>query len=61
MTGDYWTSTANPMCPHGLPPVMCTLCRQPTPPAPIMGCICPPGANKDCENPLCPRKGYKLP
>ena len=20
------------------------------------GCICPPGANKDCQNPLCPRK-----
>ena len=22
----------------------------------IGGCICPPGANKECENPLCPRK-----
>ena len=22
------------------------------------GCICPPGANKDCENRLCPRKNY---
>lgn len=22
----------------------------------IMGCICPPGANMTCENPLCPRK-----
>jgi len=20
------------------------------------GCICPPGANKDCEAPMCPRK-----
>lgn len=20
------------------------------------GCICPPGANKDCENQYCPRK-----
>ena len=20
------------------------------------GCICPPGANKDCESPACPRK-----
>lgn len=20
------------------------------------GCICPAGANKDCENPVCPRK-----
>ena len=24
---------------------------------PAMGCICPPGANKECDNPLCPRKG----
>lgn len=24
-------------------------------PAP-MGCICPAGANKDCEAPLCPRR-----
>lgn len=21
-----------------------------------VGCICPPGANKECENPTCPRK-----
>lgn len=21
-----------------------------------VGCICPPGANKECENPVCPRK-----
>jgi hypothetical protein len=26
---------------------------------PVMGCICPPGANKDCENPTCPRRGPK--
>ena len=25
-----------------------------------MGCICPPGANKECENPLCPRKMPKI-
>lgn len=25
------------------------------PPAPI-GCICPPGANLECQNPKCPRK-----
>jgi hypothetical protein len=30
----------------GEPPVM-------TRPA---GCICPPGSNKDCEAPLCPRR-----
>jgi hypothetical protein len=23
---------------------------------PYMGCICPPGANLQCENPMCPRK-----
>lgn len=22
------------------------------------GCICPPGANKECENPSCPRKPF---
>lgn len=34
-----------------------------TPPMPIgqvhvmpIGCICPPGANRDCERPDCPRK-----
>ena len=21
-----------------------------------IGCICPPGANKECQNPTCPRK-----
>jgi len=32
---------------------------QPMPMAPQpMGCICPPGANKDCEAPLCPRKNH---
>lgn len=25
------------------------------------GCICPPGANKDCENQFCPRKPLPLP
>ena len=23
---------------------------------PVRGCICPPGANKDCESLACPRK-----
>jgi hypothetical protein len=27
---------------------------QPTP----VGCICPPGANKECERPDCPRKNH---
>jgi hypothetical protein len=22
------------------------------------GCICPPGANRDCESPSCPRKPH---
>lgn len=25
------------------------------------GCICPPGANRDCENPTCPRKNHLNP
>lgn len=25
------------------------------------GCICPPGANRDCENPSCPRKPFNPP
>jgi hypothetical protein len=28
-------------------------------PQPI-GCICPPGANKECERLDCPRKGVKI-
>lgn len=34
-------------------------CPPPLPAAPTpapVGCICPPGANKECENPTCPRK-----
>jgi hypothetical protein len=27
---------------------------------PPVGCICPPGANKDCEAPLCPRKPLRM-
>lgn len=25
-------------------------------PQPQIGCICPPGANKECERPDCPRR-----
>ncbi len=28
---------------------------------PQSGCICPVGANKECENPHCPRKPQKPP
>jgi hypothetical protein len=34
------------------------------PPAPPMGCICPPTAEQTCGNPVCPRKpppGYVAP
>ena len=24
---------------------------------PPMGCVCPPGANLSCQNPICPRGG----
>lgn len=27
---------------------------------PPIGCICPPGANKDCERLDCPRKAVKI-
>lgn len=26
-----------------------------------VGCICPPGANRDCENPACPRQNRLKP
>jgi hypothetical protein len=32
---------------------------DPWPSLHTVGCICPPGANKDCENPACPRKPHK--
>lgn len=28
---------------------------------PQMGCICPPGANRDCESPACPRQNRSNP
>lgn len=42
----------------------CVRCARPEPQpqpqvisiAPAMGCICPPGANLQCQNPNCPRK-----
>jgi hypothetical protein len=45
-------------CPSCLRPIVLPqpvqqLARQWQP-----GCVCPPGANKDCENPMCPRKNY---
>ena len=27
---------------------------------PPRGCICPPGANKECENQFCPRKPHRI-
>jgi hypothetical protein len=35
------------------PPATDTYQLDPPPPR---GCICPPGANRDCESPTCPRK-----
>ncbi len=55
----------DPTCPiRGTSSAECPRCKaaaattQPMPmPAPQpFGCICPPGANRDCENPFCPRK-----
>lgn len=60
-------SAADVPCVHGVYGY-CAMCHMgvwPSQPvttpvgAPLpMGCICPPGANKECENPMCPRKGY---
>jgi hypothetical protein len=44
-------------CPGG-PDARLAIKRLPPVPVltPPMGCICPPGANKDCEAPMCPRQ-----
>lgn len=36
---------------HAVPP-------YPQPAAAAVGCVCPPGANLQCERPDCPRKGF---
>jgi hypothetical protein len=49
-------------CPHPGYPCICKY--APPAPAPVvtgMGCICPPGANMTCKNPLCPRGGSGEP
>lgn len=52
------TADARKRCVHGVPLGMsCSDCLSaPAPPMAGHGCICPPGANLQCENPLCPRK-----
>lgn len=49
-------------CPHPGYPCICgktsdaaRVGRIELPPA-AQGCICPPGANLQCQNPMCPRK-----
>lgn len=44
---------ADPFKPQGSAPHMGSGVQ---PPRTAMGCICPPGANLQCENQLCPRK-----
>lgn len=54
----------NPQCGCGLfwhqtcsrSPCLRAQVAQPAYTPPPLGCICPPGANKDCESPCCPRK-----
>jgi hypothetical protein len=53
------------MCAHGLHPANCPICSlmpypqtqwmMPFMPV-LIGCICPPGANRECERIDCPRK-----
>lgn len=42
----------------------CPRCDTPTPQVQFplshpIGCVCPPGANLSCNNPICPRGGAK--
>lgn len=43
-----------PWPPNFTPPQLPYVLPQP------IGCICPPGANKECERMDCPRKGIKI-
>lgn len=43
----------SPPLPYPPVPLQVALRTQPA------GCICPPGANLECENPFCPRKPPK--
>ena len=55
-------------CPHPGDPCVCgktsdaaqRVGRIDLPPV-AQGCICPPGANMTCRNPLCPRGGSGEP
>lgn len=48
-------------CPHSLPPGNCSVCNPPQMKrgsyiAPTQGCICPPGSERTCRGPMCPRQ-----
>lgn len=51
--GAHETAAHESMFPYPQQPVVSPVL------SPVMGCICPPGANKECENPACPRKPVK--
>ena len=65
-TGDFpHTRCASPDCPicnrgrhleYRLPPQPQVYQITPSP----MGCICPPTSEQTCQNPACPRKGFRL-
>lgn len=69
MSTSHETSASGAMQPNAGGTILCPTCNryhQPfgvcMGPAPFLphaaaaGCICPPGANLQCENPSCPRK-----
>lgn len=56
---DWCSQCNNPGGPPNTPPIMPFNPPPSFPPnmfGPYMGCICPAGANKDCEAPMCPRR-----
>lgn len=67
---NHWDTPVAPnsggKCGHGMDLFTCPICAFPRyavyqPPVPVptislIGCVCPVGANKECENPCCPRK-----
>lgn len=57
----YCSPCANVLCAlHGCLKQMAGVGTYGTYTPPPRGCICPPGANKECENQYCPRKALPV-
>ena len=49
----WWPFTVGPPADYTVSPPLPQFKFETTP---VVGCICPPGANRDCQAPACPRK-----